>query len=181
MHLGRLDTEAEDQLLVDTEVVVYAESAAPDVFMKDPVTSKPLKLWKVWSESQGVHYFGGDTEVVITSEPRPAGHPAEIAKLAVDGTRIVEPQDGAIRIQGETHDFIWESDALDGAVTPYHDAEVALETLLYAISVAPAETLAVLHAALARSYFDVLDFYEKFGEPCPEWTEDGYRKPKRQR
>jgi hypothetical protein len=102
----------------------------------------------------------------------------EIAKRATDGQRIVASTDETIRWQGETHPFIWECSELDTAVDGTIDGEFGLETLLYAIPVAPEEILAVLHAALARSYDDVLDFYERFNDPLPQWDQNGYKLPR---
>ena len=175
--LGLLDTRP-DLGCLGGEFVVLGDADSLDIFMRDPETGRRIKGFKIWSEGSGVCLIGGDTKVTETVAPQPAGHPEKIAKLATDGQRIVASTDETICWEGDTHPFIWECSELYTAVVGTTDAEIGLETLLYAVPVAPAEILPTLHAALARSYDDVLDFYERFNDPLPRWDQNGYKLPR---
>ena len=173
--LGLLDTSPEDFDRIGGEFVVLGDDENFDTFMRDPETGRRIKGFKVWSEASGVCLLGGDTKVTETVSRRPAAHPEAVASRAIDGQVIVKSTGDVIRWQGETHPFIWECAELDTAVDGTTDSESGLETLLYAIPVAPEEILPVLHAAFARSYDDVLDYYETFNDPLPRWDQDGYK------
>ena len=171
--LGLLDTEPEDALMMNEVVVVLGDKEEAETFVRDPETAKPIKLFRLWSSTAGIWQLGGDAVVREVVPAQPAGHPREISKQAIDNVTVRPGNDGPLQFQNGLHDFIWDANDLYSAVVPLEDAESAVETLLYAIPVAPVEVLPQLYAALARNYENVLEFYEAHGGVPPTW--DGAR------
>lgn len=177
-HLGLLDTTDDARMALEREFVVLGESENLGIYARDPSTDRRIKGYKLWSSAAGVQLLGGDALVIEATAPRPGGHPRELAVLAVGGTAISHDSLGS---GPDEHPLIEASDRLYSAVYGLEDAESALECLLFAISVAPGELRPRLLAAIARSYDDVLDFYDEFDDEPPRWNKKGYLKKRKRR
>lgn len=174
--LGLLDSAPEDARWVGTEAVVLGDSERAEVFMQDPETERAIRVVKVFAEGD-VWHFGDDTRVVETMPPTRAGYPAQLVKLAADGTVVRRNNEGLIQWQNDTPDFIWDCEELHSAVAGLTDPEVAVETLVLAMAVAPPDVLPILQGALAQQYSAVLDFYEEFGDKVPKWLREDRSTP----
>lgn len=170
-QLGLLDTSPEDMEMLGTEVVMLGEKEPADTLVLDPMTGRPISLFLV-ANGNVTHRLGGDTLVTQSFPATPAGHPRELAKLAVEGTQMPLADD-VVQFQDDIPDFIWEPVELYSAVVGLVDAEVAVDTLLRAISVAPREVLPTLHAALAMRYDETMSFYEDTRSAPTEWDASG--------
>ena len=175
--LGLLDTNPRDVDYIGKEVVVFGMKRPAGKYVLDPENGKPIRTTVVYFDND-VWQFGGDTIVRETVPRAPAGHPKEIAKLAIDGTQVSLASEGFVQFQNETPNFIWEQSLLDSAVGGTCDAEHAVEILLYAISVAPDEVLPILYASLAQQYDQTMRYYKNSKQESPKWNSSGVKRPR---
>ena len=175
-QLGLLDSDARDLEILGREVVVLGVEEAADTFVEDPNSGKPIRLILIYVDGE-TWRLGGDSLVRETFPSRPAGHPETLSIKARSWTTIRSSNEGVIQFQNDTPDFIWEQVDLYSAVTGVLDPEIAVDELIFAISVAPENVLPILFAALAQRFSELREISESNKVPMPIWDSDGYKLP----
>ena len=115
---------------VDVEVAIWTRCARP----VNPFATVDIR--GVADSAGGLIWLPGDAEVQVARGPRYAGPPEDLAKLA---TRVEAPEGskGALKTADGWPPLIWGSDIVLSAVQGWNDPELAVETLMCAIAVAP--------------------------------------------
>lgn len=173
-NLGLLDTEPKDLEMLGKEVVVLGEAEAADTFVLDPNSGKPIRTILTFLDGE-TWRLGGDILVKETFPARPAGHPQTLSRTAQSGTIIRSSNEGVIQFQNETPDFIWEQVDLYSAVNGLVDPEIAVEEIIYSISVAPIDVAPILFAALAQRFSELEELSESNRIPMPKWDSEGFK------
>lgn len=134
--LGSLDTEEEDQKLLGTTVIPWTEmEQSEDIFAE-------VEIRGVATLDGELCWLSGDAAVEIIDEPRYAGDPEDLVRLAqpmatpagVKGKNL-----GGMQMQTADgwHPLIWHCSRLHSAIIGWTDVELAVQFILGALAVAP--------------------------------------------